>query len=137
MVSVSDEQGNRIDTASMKQKLGIGSKFTQEQLMKHTDLISFKTEFINEIPLYEIIDSSIVRASNESKIILKRFSSKGFSIKKPSPCATLPDEPNVVLSYGIDVLSITFTHEKPLNRIITVYDNTSNLNDNNIKEILQ
>ena len=50
--------------------------------MKHFDLISFKTEFINEIPLYDFVASSVVRTSLDSKIILKKFSPKGFSIKK-------------------------------------------------------
>ena len=121
----------------MKQKLGIGAKISQENLIKHSDLISFKTEYINEIPLYDFVASSVVKTSNDSKLSLKKFSTKGFSIKKQSPCATLQDEPNVILSYGVDVLSIFFTFERPLNRIITVYDHTSNLNDSDIKDILQ
>lgn len=137
LVAVSDEQGNKIDSHSIKAKLGITSKIQLEHMMNHSELLSFKTEFINEIPLYDLVTGSIVRVSSDSKLIMKKFSSKGFNIKMQSPCAKLQDEPGVVFCYGIDVLSIYFTHEKPLNRIITLYDHNQNLSDSDIADILQ
>ena len=50
--------------------------------MKHSDLITFKTEYINEIPLYDFVNSSLLKTSNDSKIILKKFTTKGFNIKR-------------------------------------------------------
>ena len=136
LVQVSDEQGNRIDTDQVRRQLGIGPKIDQGHLVQHSDLISFKTEYIAEIPLYDPTDESVMRVSNDARLTFKRFTTRGFSIKKQNPLATLPDEPNVVLSYGADVLSMFFTHERPLNKIITVYDQKKNLTDVDINFIL-
>lgn len=43
----------------------------------------------------------------------------------------------MVLSYGVDVLSMYFTHEKALNMIITAYDKNSSLSDEEIEHILR
>ena len=44
----------------MKQKLGIGNTLQLADYYKHSDLITFKTEYINEIPLYDHDNDSIV-----------------------------------------------------------------------------
>lgn len=44
----------------MKQKLGIGRTLELADYYKHSDLITFKTEYINEIPLYDIVNDSVV-----------------------------------------------------------------------------
>lgn len=52
------------------------------------------------------------------------------------PLRLLSDDSSVTLSYGIDVYSIYFTHETPLNKIITMYDEKPDLNDVEISHIL-
>ena len=42
----------------------------------------------------------------------------------------------MILSFGIDVLSLYFTQERPFNIIITLYDSKKSLNDIDIKTIL-
>jgi len=49
----------------------------------------------------------------------------------------LSDEPGVHLSYQIDVYSLYFSFERPLNSIITLHDTKPDLDDNDIKTILQ
>ena len=43
----------------------------------------------------------------------------------------------MVLSFGVDVLSMFFSQERPFNVLITLYDTKKNLNDIDIKTILQ
>ena len=48
----------------------------------------------------------------------------------------MPDEVGVQLAYQVDVYSLYFSFERPLNCIITLYDTKSDLDDNDIKTIL-
>ena len=103
----------------------------------YPDLITFKTEYISEIPLYDFGQDSISQSCNETKISFKRFSKTNFNIKKTNPCQSMTDEQGVVLSFGIDVNSMYFSHERPLNTIITLYDKKPLLSDIEIEHILQ
>ena len=100
------------------------------------DVFYFKTEYINEIPLYDLVQQSILPAKNDSKLGFKKFSLRNFSIKNLNPLVQLQDQPGIVLSYGIDVLSMFFSQERPLNIIITLYDSKKNLTDSEIQTIL-
>ena len=40
-----------------------------------------------------------------------------------------------MLSFGVDVFSMYFSYEEPLNKIIVLYDSKPNLNDGEIKDI--
>lgn len=105
-------------------------------MQSRPDLILFKTEYINEISLYDVNQNSVVQTTNDAKLTFKKFTSRGFTVKQNKPFRLLPDDPCVTLSYGIDVYSIYFTHDPPLNKIITMYDEKQDLNNAEIKEIL-
>ena len=137
LVTTQTEQGAVISAAEVRQKLGIQGKILDTHMKRAPDMISFKTDYIGEIPLFDMVEQSVVQNIVKTDLRLKKFQARGFDIKAENPCTKLQDEPNVCLSYGIDVMSMYHTHEKALNSIITTYDKDSNPSDADIAYILQ
>lgn len=132
------EQGDAISSVDMRKKMGMDSsqKFDVEHMRKHPDWITFRTYYINEIPLYDTVTESVINPSNESKLTFKKFEPRNFSVKQQNPTAQMETEPHVVLSYGVDVMSMFFSFDRPLNSIITLYDSKAELTDQEVQTIL-
>ena len=44
-------------------------------------MISFKTEYIGEIPLFDMVEESVVKNIGKTDLRFKKFSGRGFDIK--------------------------------------------------------
>lgn len=58
----SDQNGNRVTADDIRQKLGLSKdqKFEEKHFFKAPDAFTFKTEYINEIPLYDFVQNSVI-----------------------------------------------------------------------------
>lgn len=61
IVSASDEQGNKVTTSEIRAKLGITKHIETEHMLRHADMVTFRTEYVSEIPLYDVVDDSVVK----------------------------------------------------------------------------
>ena len=137
-VKAIDESGKQVSTEELRKTIGMGrdTKIDLEHIRSKPDLITWRTNYIGEIPLYDFVNECVIQIDKTVLLNFKRFNSTDFSVKKHNPCANLRDEAGVQLAYQVDVYSLYFSFERPLNCIITLYDTKSDLDDNDIKTIL-
>lgn len=116
-----------------------GDKISIAHIMRKPDLITFQTAYIGEREIYDHENDAIIRCCSETNLSFKRFTAKDFNIKQVNPCEKLREQPHVMLSYGVDVISMYFSYEIPLNKIIKLYDSKGphfDLHDKEINQIL-
>lgn len=89
----------------VRETLKIDQKITEENIKTYPDQITFKTEYIAEVPLYDTENQCILPITYDSKLGFKKFVKSDFAIKSNDPLRNFHNDPRVSLSYGIDVLS--------------------------------
>ena len=90
--------------------------------MANADKLTFKTEYVCEIPLYDYERNSIIQNGWLSYPKMYKFQPKNVDVKSDRPFSTFTAEPKVVIDTSVQIISQAFSHERPLNIIITMHE---------------
>ena len=90
--------------------------------MSNADKLTFKTEYVCEVPLYDYDKNSIIDNGWLNYPKAYKFQPKNIDVKAEKPFAQFAVEPKVVLDASIQIISQNFSHERPLNVIITIHE---------------
>ena len=94
-------------------------------IQNYPDLVTFKTEYVQEIPIFDKGFESILKNSAFSQITFRKFDPVKFSVQDNDPLAKMAEVQGVQLSFGTEVMSQIFTHELNLNKILSQYSQTN------------
>ena len=106
-------------------------------IQNYPDLVTFKTEYVQEIPIFDKGFESIIQNSPCRQITFRKFDPVKFSVQNNDPLPKFVEVYGVQLSFGIEVMSQIFTHELNLNKILSQYSQTNgNMTDQQLQQIL-
>ena len=121
----------------LKKNKDLGDKYSLEQIMANADKLTFKTEYVCEIPLYDYERHSIIQNGWLSYPRVYKFQPTKMDVKQAKPFKEFAPEPKVVLDTSIQIISQAFSHERPLNTIITMHQKNQSFTNAELEEILE
>ena len=103
MFDVKGRDGKRIEPKDVKKELGIGKKdrIEMKHILFYPKHISFKTEYVAEILLYDQSTKSLINQSNNLRAQMLKFTNtpnnQRFNIKNDKPFQNMPKEKSFYL----------------------------------------